>query len=402
MPPQDTPPAASNRTPSSLTIVCALISLAASCALWSAHKMAWNDEALSWTLLTDPSLPHMLRAGFHGADGGMPLYYITAWLWRLMFGSSDLALRLYSSACVCAALFITWSTLRRSFTAWPTAVGVLVTWCTSDLLLNQNAEIRYYGLYLLTVSLAAAIYARLAEQSQPRAKLLVAALLARAALALTHVLGISYGVLIVLALMFSDHLHGWAPRWKVYFAQAAGWLADPRLAAGRPCLDGKRQTLGLDSAPGAGRPDTRLRVRDSPAMDDSLRSPGTTRERSGPARILPLRAVRVGYVESLSRIQPRGFPLRCHRREANLPSGAGVVSAVGAASSLPPVPSNNAGSGPTLHLAQRHRRSDHTQSLRRGTQLPPTALRPPDPTPANFFVSRDTPVLGPPTPAHLR
>lgn len=58
---------------------CSLSSLILSCILWSSHKQAWMDEILTWK-----------------ADGGMPLFYTTAWVWAKTFGTGVLTLRLYS------------------------------------------------------------------------------------------------------------------------------------------------------------------------------------------------------------------------------------------------------------------------------------------------------------------
>ena len=88
----------------------------------------------------------------------------TAWLWANTFGSGVLSLRLYSSAAMCAALLVTWKTIRRYYGMWATAFGSLLIWGTSGTLLDQNAEGRYYGLYMLAVALAVEMYASLAAR----------------------------------------------------------------------------------------------------------------------------------------------------------------------------------------------------------------------------------------------
>ncbi len=147
-----------------LLLCCSLLSLIVSCVLWSPHKQAWMDEIFTWKEASDPSLWHLYYAIQHGADGGMPLFYTTAWLWAKAFGTGVLTLRLYSCMTMCGALLVTWSTIRRFYGMWATAFGVLAFWGTSGLLLNQNVEARFYGLFILTVAIAVNVYARLVAQ----------------------------------------------------------------------------------------------------------------------------------------------------------------------------------------------------------------------------------------------
>lgn len=226
-----------------LLLCCSLASLVGSCILWSAHKQAWMDEIFTWKEVSDPSLWHLYYAIQHGADGGQPVFYTTAWLWAKAFGTSVLTLRLYSCMTMCGALLITWRTIRRFYGMWATAFGVLTFWGTSGLLLDQNAEARFYGLFMLAVAFAVDIYARLAVQRAPERRLLILSLLSQAALVLTHVLGIIYGGLILLALILSDAAkRHFRPR--IYFFYSAGWLAllvwvpaiRTSMAAGKPLV----------------------------------------------------------------------------------------------------------------------------------------------------------------------
>jgi hypothetical protein len=222
-------------------LCCAMLSLVIACVLCSLHKQAWTDEVFTWTELSDPSLWHLYYAVQHGADGGMPLFYTTAWLWAKAFGTAVLTLRLYSCVAMCAALLVTWKTLRQYYGTWATAFGVLTFWGTSGLVLNENAEARFYGLFLLTVALALNVYVRLNAEPVPKLRLLVLSLFSQAALVLSHVLGLIYGGLMLLGLILSDAVrHRFRPR--IYFFHAAGWLAllvwlpsiQASMAVGRP------------------------------------------------------------------------------------------------------------------------------------------------------------------------
>jgi hypothetical protein len=207
-----------------LLLCCAVLSLIAACIVCSLHKQAWTDEVFTWRELSDPSLWHLYYAVQHGADGGMPLFYTTAWLWAKAFGTGVLTLRFYSCVGMCAALVVTWRTLRRFYGTWATAFGVLAFWGTSGLVLDENAEARFYGLFLLTVAIALNIYTRLNVEPPPRLRLLILSLLSQAALVLSHVLGIIYGGLLLLGLILSDAARRrFRPR--IYLFHAAGWLA---------------------------------------------------------------------------------------------------------------------------------------------------------------------------------
>jgi hypothetical protein len=125
---------------------------------------------------------------------------------------------------MCAALVVTWRTLRRFYGTWATAFGILTFWGTSGLVLDENAEARFYGLFLLTVALALNISIRLMVQPAPKLRLLVLSLVSQSALVLSHVLGILYGGLILLGLILSDAAQRrFRPR--IYLFHAAGWLA---------------------------------------------------------------------------------------------------------------------------------------------------------------------------------
>ncbi len=207
-----------------LLLCCSVASLIISCVIWSASKQAWMDEIFTWKEASDPSLWHLYWAIQHGADGGQPLFYTTVWLWAKTFGASVLSLRLYSCASMCGALLVTWRCIRRVYGLWATAFGVLWIWGSAGLLLDQNAEGRFYGLYMLAVAIAVDVYLRLAARTNPTRLLLLYSFLAQAALVLSHVLGLFYSGMILLALVLFDALDG-RFRIRVYLFHAAGWLA---------------------------------------------------------------------------------------------------------------------------------------------------------------------------------
>jgi hypothetical protein len=197
--------------------------LLTTCILGSAKKEIWIDEAYTLQVITDHSLPHMMHALANAVDGGMPLYYLVAHGWGVVFGTSLLALRLLSSLFVCAGVLLLWHTLRRAYTAWAVSLAVAATSVTSALLLHQNVEARYYGLYFACAALVFALHVRLASTPIPFHRLVLAAMLANAALIVSHPLGVLYSGAAIAGLTLTDYRSG-RLRWSLYASLAASWL----------------------------------------------------------------------------------------------------------------------------------------------------------------------------------
>jgi hypothetical protein len=74
----------------------AIISLFISCLIISSKTHFWNDEYISYYIVSVPSFYKMLLA-FHDKINNTPiLYFLLGWLWNKPFGSSELSLRLFS------------------------------------------------------------------------------------------------------------------------------------------------------------------------------------------------------------------------------------------------------------------------------------------------------------------
>lgn len=201
--------------------VCSLIT---ACAIWSLKKQMWADEVFTRTEISDPSLIHLLRALPRLGGGGMPLFSLTAWPWAHVFGLSDCVLRLYSSAGICGAFLVLVAALRRQFTMRASFLGVAFGIFACMPLMEQNAEARAYGLYLLLCALAIAQWLRIAQTERSSRRELALLLLTQAALVLGHVLALVYAGLMLAALVAADV---WQRRFRlrVYLCCAAGWLA---------------------------------------------------------------------------------------------------------------------------------------------------------------------------------
>lgn len=201
----------------------AIVSLLISCAFVSSKKIFWNDELYSYYFTSDPSFTGMLAA-FHDKINNTPfLYFLLGWTWDKAFGSSELSLRLFSSLGMCAALVATWVVVRRHFRFWATATGVLGIFCTSEVILIQNAEARMYGLFIALCAAGLLLYDQFYRQSRPTTKLLVLNACVHMAIIHTHLFGGFYSGTILVALLVSDWFFN-TFRLKIYLSIVLSWF----------------------------------------------------------------------------------------------------------------------------------------------------------------------------------
>ena len=95
----------------------------------------------------------MLGALHDKINNSPPLYFLLGWLWTSGFGSTPLSLRLFSSAGIGLATLVTWLSLRSVYDFRSASIGTLAVFCSSKIILYQNAEARMYGMYLAIASL---------------------------------------------------------------------------------------------------------------------------------------------------------------------------------------------------------------------------------------------------------
>jgi len=190
------------------------------CAIISPKKPIWFDEVISWTIASDPSISHMVRALAHGADGIPPTYYLVAQFWRSVFGNSPLSLRMLSPVGLGVGVFSAYAALRRVFTASATGLSVVLVFCVPWIILFQSSELRPYGMFMGLSGLALWLY----TQSLGSKQVLVGLVACHAVLVLCHPFGIIYSAAMWLALL------AWGARTKrlpsaALMATAAGCLA---------------------------------------------------------------------------------------------------------------------------------------------------------------------------------
>lgn len=200
----------------------AAISLLASGIIISSKKFFWNDELLSFYLLDDRSLPHMLSAWSDKFNQAPPFYFLTGWAWDKIFGSNELSLRLFSSAALSLACLVVWKVLRRTYDFWSTTVGTLSVFCLSELVLYHNAELRMYGLFTAVCAFGLLQYDSINQKQKYSLKTLILNSLIHSAIVLTHLYGVFYSVAILVAFVIYDRYRGTFRR-GVYLSVLAGW-----------------------------------------------------------------------------------------------------------------------------------------------------------------------------------
>ena len=182
----------------------AVISLLTACAIVSSKKILWNDELLSYYLLSDASFIHMLSAFHDKINNTPPLYFLLGWIWTSGFGSTPFSLRSFSSVAIGFAALTTWVSLRTVYDIHSTMIAILTVFGTSPLILDQNAEARMYGLFLAIASLLILQF-QLNNRTDAHSRgLLTSNVCINGALVQTHLFGILYSGIFLIAQMGFD------------------------------------------------------------------------------------------------------------------------------------------------------------------------------------------------------
>jgi uncharacterized membrane protein len=201
-----------------------VLSLLANCLLISSKKYFWYDELLTWQLVTDPSLVHMLRALGDQVDNSPPFYYLLTRGWVRLAGASEWSLRLLSSLGICTAFVIAFSVTRRAFGFWAGALGATASFFLSSQVLLMNSEARNYGLFIALNALALLFYYRWSQKDFFSWKDFWANALIHGSLVLTHNFGLLYsGIFLLSFIVSSFYKKIFTP--KAYASVILGWLA---------------------------------------------------------------------------------------------------------------------------------------------------------------------------------
>ena len=200
----------------------AVISLLISCIIISSKKFLWNDELLSFYLLDDRSLSHMLVAWSDKFNQAPPLYFSLGWLWDKVFGSTELSLRLFSSVSLSIACIVVWTVLRRTYDFWSTTIGTLSVFCLSEHVLYHNAEVRMYGLFTTVCAFGLLQFDSINRRQKCSSAFLSINSLIHCTIVLTHLYGVFYSAAILASFIVRDKYFG-IFRQRVYLSVLIGW-----------------------------------------------------------------------------------------------------------------------------------------------------------------------------------
>lgn len=191
----------------SISAVWLLVSLVGVVLLsWrlSEARRLWYDEILAWNLLTDPSWRHVVDSWNHGADSGGLLFYALGRPLVFGFGHHVFPIRLASAVGLWMSGVLWWQMLRRRTSDLVAGFAVGLVFLGNATLLNYVAEVRFYGLLILTTTMA--VYAAFwIEQTQTSRKVaFFLCFVANGLLVSSHMLGVVYSAAIVVALLVSS------------------------------------------------------------------------------------------------------------------------------------------------------------------------------------------------------
>jgi hypothetical protein len=183
----------------------------------------WYDELATWTMVSDPSLSHMLSAIRHGTESNPPLYELVMWVWAAIAGDGELSLRLASIVFMIAAMMVLWSALRHAYRAAPTALGIGTVFFGAQVILEQLPQARFYGLFALCTAIAVALAIKAGRTGETDWRLLVATFFAHFALVYSHVFGSFFSAAILAAIVVAD-IRSRRFRMSLYAAVIGAWV----------------------------------------------------------------------------------------------------------------------------------------------------------------------------------
>jgi hypothetical protein len=188
-------------------LIVALIASAACfvsiCLYLSAHRMMWGDEFDAWNLIADPSWRHAFASLNNGADSGPPLFYAIGRCLVAIAGHHPVVVRLYSAFCFWLAAVVWAQILKRHFnTLIGVSAVVLAFLCNFDVV-DQMAQVRFYGELVLATALAVRIVLWLEEKQPAVATWFLGSALAGLLLVASHPLALIYSAAILCALMLT-------------------------------------------------------------------------------------------------------------------------------------------------------------------------------------------------------
>jgi hypothetical protein len=219
-------------------LMMALLMPMAVTARMSRGRIFWEDELLGWLMLRDPSWRHMLMGWLKGVDGGGILFYFTGRVWFSIFNHSVLSFRLYTATGFGIAFVFIWAAGRRFYRSNIMIFAVLLVWFGSPIPIQTMSQGRFYGLLMAMDAIAVYLFFRLVDIAGVPGRYYAYTFFAHTCLIMSHILGVFYSSLIVLAMVVLDFPK---KRWRPWLYLTAA-LPDLLLI---PCLPAIRASAAV-------------------------------------------------------------------------------------------------------------------------------------------------------------
>jgi len=179
------------------------------------------DDLVTAVIVSDPSLPHMIKAILHGVEVNPPLFFMLEWMLSRLTGHGDFGLRLISAVSLALAVPVLYATLRRIVRPEAAALAVAFVIGLSRGAYEYATYARYYALMILLAALAAYLFAKLYATGGTRRDYLCV-FTVHTAMIYTHLFGFFFsGGLLVSHLLLDGFNRTF--RWRLYAAVISAW-----------------------------------------------------------------------------------------------------------------------------------------------------------------------------------
>jgi mannosyltransferase len=118
----------------------------------------WGDEDVTVQLLREP-LWFMIRHGIPGSESTPPLYYLIAWVWTHIFGTTELGVRSLSALIGVATVAVAYP-LGRELRGRRTGLLLTAFVAVSPFMVWFSQDARAYGLAMLWIAVGLLYFAR--------------------------------------------------------------------------------------------------------------------------------------------------------------------------------------------------------------------------------------------------
>jgi|GEM_PF-5930235 hypothetical protein len=173
--------------------------------LLGGNRPFWLDEVFTAYFVKDPSVSHMIEANRDAINAFPPMYFLVLRLWAGLFGATEWTLRLFTTVCFCAGVWVLWTVLQKRFGSLPAAFALTASVVCHWIILEQNVQARQYGLMFLLGAIVLSHFAYLTERPRRGWEYFLHTLL-HLAMILTHSLTLIYSGCFLLAGVLPDVL----------------------------------------------------------------------------------------------------------------------------------------------------------------------------------------------------